>query len=515
MSRSNDSVAYRRKPRFWRWILGLSLVLGILAWSAPIIVSRTELKNQVVPLLLPELAGDIQFDSAQLNWLTPIQLNGLIVRDADGNQLLAATSVRSERSLLNLLLHLDDLGRISLQSPHAQLVVDQQHSNFDSLLASVGAFDDAPRPDDDETVTGFVLEIVDGRLDIHDRFADSRSSVSGLQMHLRIPHIRRDTVALTLSAIASPMEAGTTGGQVDVEFRWQPPGKVDARNLGAGSVKIVTQQFPAATMEPVFSYVGSNFRTRGNLTGTVESQWEPSGQGPQLNAQADVDVVDARLSAPELLGQEDLQSKRLKVTVDGTANSGHLHLTEMTLTSDFGNVQATGSLPLEELFVDDFAHSFGTWRSGHELKATGRFDLRQIAASLPRTLHLRQDTAIVGGELTFDLESRALNAASRGISGTLKSQNIVASTNGKTVAWQRPLESSFRIQSNQHGWIVDQFVCQSDFFRSASFGHAASWHPESQRRPRSAGCPVVAILRFGQSSIGREIGSHGDMVDQR
>ena len=78
----------------------LLLLLAILGYFAPLIVARTGLWKQILAAAAPEIAKQIDAKSLQLNWLSPIEIRGLVVRDAAGQPLAEVPLIKSHKPLL-------------------------------------------------------------------------------------------------------------------------------------------------------------------------------------------------------------------------------------------------------------------------------------------------------------------------------------------------------------------------------------------------------------------------------
>src|SRR5262245_57260557 len=68
-------------------LLVVAILLGLLLFFAPNLVSGTGLWKTLVRVAAPEIAPQIDIKSLQLSWLAPIELRGLAVRDLEGQPL--------------------------------------------------------------------------------------------------------------------------------------------------------------------------------------------------------------------------------------------------------------------------------------------------------------------------------------------------------------------------------------------------------------------------------------------
>ena len=470
-SAPETAVAFRRDRRFIRWIVGCLLLVAIAVFFLPVVIAKTELRNRILPWCLPELAAKVEIGQAHLSWLSPIKLQNVNVRAPDGEMLLVASTVKSSRTLLDIARNSSDVGRIQVVQPQAILVLDESGTNLDELLDSLMTVDDDEPIDDASSGTAFELEIVNGRIELQDKVTQDQCLLSPTNLVLAIPTSTADPVLLECAATAQHLNQT---GEVTINFSWQQPDTISAHDLGSGAAKVKTSQFPVAALAPALRRMHTDIVANGDLTGTIECNWRQSAHGPELGMLGHVNLENARLTSPSLLGPDVLASEHITLDVEGDVADGSVHISNLASRSTFGQLELKGELPLEELFSTQLAEDFVSWKSKHTLTAVCDVDLREIASSLTHTLRIRKDTSIIGGTVQLNLESRPSNQKTRLISGRIASQDIVATTGTKTVSWQQPLETEFRLQSNMHGWILDSLNAQSDFFEAQGSGSLAA-----------------------------------------
>ena len=109
------------------------LVLLALVGLAPQIVMRTSLRNQLPALLMAELPPGVVIGSASVGWLSPMQLNDVVIPDDQGRPSLTLQHVTLSRSLWELAQSTDDLGAIVVEKPVLKVYVDGGVSNYDQF----------------------------------------------------------------------------------------------------------------------------------------------------------------------------------------------------------------------------------------------------------------------------------------------------------------------------------------------------------------------------------------------
>ena len=111
-------------------MLGLVALVGL----APQIVMLTSLRNQLPALLLAELPPGVVIGSASVGWVSPMQLNDVVIPDDQGRPSLTLPHVTLSRSLWELVQTTDDLGKIVVEKPVLKVYLDGGVSNYDQFM---------------------------------------------------------------------------------------------------------------------------------------------------------------------------------------------------------------------------------------------------------------------------------------------------------------------------------------------------------------------------------------------
>jgi len=160
-----------------RW-LGLRLLvafvlLAVLVFCAPLIVGGMGLWKTILATAAPPLAKQITAGSIELSWLSPIEIRGLAVRDADGQPLAEITRIRSHKTLLALAAGYPDLGTFAVEEPRVKLVLRPDGSNVEDLLAKLPKSESSNKPGKPSNV-GVGLALTKGMVDLDDQVAGRR-----------------------------------------------------------------------------------------------------------------------------------------------------------------------------------------------------------------------------------------------------------------------------------------------------------------------------------------------------
>ena len=124
------------RPRRWPVrLLFVFVTLLVVVWAAPIIATWTPLLAALCSKADAYIDGSVRVSSASLGWFSPVVLYNVEVRDAADQTIAQIPKLESERSLVQLLLHRDDLGAFRADKPLIDLTFVGNESNLEKLLA--------------------------------------------------------------------------------------------------------------------------------------------------------------------------------------------------------------------------------------------------------------------------------------------------------------------------------------------------------------------------------------------
>ena len=271
-----------------------------------------------------------------------------------------------------------------------------------------------------------------------------------------------------------------TACQVTV-YNGPPGGQMVAQNSGA--LELTAQVDPGS---PVLSgrSIASTIRTNGlplSIAGPVLQRFlgptETDGMlTADLNAAIDTatgeaqvafkqaDVTNLIVSAPELIGADELRIKNVTAAGNLTADPSRVTADQFQVVSDFANVSANGTLDLNHLagLVESSGAAENVALLNTPFQLAGEIDLAGVAATLPGTLHLHDGLKIESGSVNFQAASR-VESDIRRLIVNVDTANLVAQDQGKPIIWQKPLRLVGSIREATNGLMLEEVLVESDF----------------------------------------------------
>ena len=122
-----------KRRRWWLW--GTLATLAVIVWLLPGIVVHTPLLHWILGKATADLNGSVTVDSASLGWLSPVAVEGVEVKDAKGEPCCRCRAWPAIGRWLAIVCNYTNLGQFTLDGPKLSLVLRDDGSNLEDLLA--------------------------------------------------------------------------------------------------------------------------------------------------------------------------------------------------------------------------------------------------------------------------------------------------------------------------------------------------------------------------------------------
>lgn len=449
-ARSIRAGSIRRK--LLKLLVLLVIVIGVL----PIIVAKTPLRHVLLSLALPGDAVNVTIGDASLNWIGTPSLSAVDVRDASGDTLLAAESIRIDRTPLNLAMNANDLGTIEIVRPTIRLKVRPDGSNLEDainkLLVKFSSASTKPTAETGATPTpAAVIQLVEGTILIDD-VATAR--------HWRVQNVNVQFDTRVMAGSGN----GTFNGDITVSDRGGVPMPAGRFTLSikpgdGGNVQLTfrADQIALAIAEPWLRRYATGSELSGTLNGEATAAWSANQRAlpNDLTSVGSLSIDRLDTTSPALLGDR-IRLARLELPWRLTAQPGALVVQDLQLRSDVGQVALRGRLD-------------PTARARHDLELRGSVDVAKLAAMLPRALRIRKDTRIESGTVEI---AGGFKPGPDGetITGSVTTSQLAATNAGKPLQWDQPVSADFAISRTGGVIALDSLRCDSKFLRVEAKG---------------------------------------------
>ena len=199
-------------------------MLAALLWCLPLVISSRAVWPQVAARFTANWGATYTDQAVSLHWLSPVSLHGVRIEAPDGELLAAVDTLRTEQTLLSLLIHGNDFGALHLQHPQIYLQLHSGGSNLEQLLSAYleqESTSAGPVRGKIHVVDGLLKVSVPTRQDIpQTRYTDINGVIA-----LNTERVGQGSVELNSCRVLSDSQpADTPDGSWKATLAWHPAG---------------------------------------------------------------------------------------------------------------------------------------------------------------------------------------------------------------------------------------------------------------------------------------------------
>lgn len=458
LSRKNARRSHKKR----RWPIAV-VVLGlgvVLVWLAPVIVAHTALKQKIVSAALSDFEGSVSIGAASLGWLSPVSARDIAAFDGEGEPLAKVKSLRSEKSLLGLLSDKNRLGVFHIDQPSVHLALREDGSNWEDALASY------TNRESEGSLEEFQLQIVGGAVEVRNDALGGQWRVEDLNAEMSFLKDSPEPIRARVTANIAAND--TAPGKVSADLLWKTS-ESSEQSSGAGQVAVRVESLQLKPLATAARRWIGDLDLQGTLTCDTFYQWDEKDERKriQIDRLQGQNIVARASGWP---GEDRLQTARLNCRGQFEANASRWRVSGLTLDTDFGNLQANGSVPADSVASGRIWSDMLSVLQKEEVQVTGEVDAARLARMLPSTLNIRSDTQIESGKLELSLASQS--AETPNFTATLKAKDLSALASDRRIVWE-PVVLTADFRQTKDGPVIDQLMCSSNFLNIRGKGTLA------------------------------------------
>ncbi|MBD3675137.1 MAG: hypothetical protein HUJ26_16590 [Planctomycetaceae bacterium] len=440
-SSKRTRTARRKRRRFLKFMIYFALLLAAAIAAAPEIIARTSLRNTLIHRFSPEYEGRVVLGATSLGWLKPISLQQLKLRHLDGETWAVFNDLKSEYTLLDLILEPSQLGHWSASQCDVTVHCEPGMTDVERWLLEVSQEQQADRPSNVSFSADSML------LTLKSTAQESRFQIADFeyrQTETREVGIAGEASVLTEIADSAP-------GSLDL--------KLDVTDQS--EAVLTTSAFPLESLGPLYVRLG----LLKPVSGTLEGSWKLTGGSQGMFA------LDGRGTARDFsIGKPDapqfsVESLNLDLAAD-QSESGWT-VSRLQGQTDFGEMTLDGTVSLPSSWKQEAALETLLDQS---FAVTGNVSLKSLAEHFPGLITLQQEVELQQGSSSFRVESRP-EAETPRLTAQLNVSNIVAKTPERAISWSTPLTAQATLLRPDQQWTIEQLDVESKAVRLTGRGN--------------------------------------------
>ncbi len=504
-SRQTEATRPPAKPRRrWGWyFLFLFMLATTLLFFAPNIVSQTALKEVLLQRATRGYPLTLNVGKLHLSWFSPIVVGDVSLADERGEALARVTTIQTHRTLLAIASDWQHIGRILVDQPVVNLQLHENGSNWETFIASL-----PPSTSKSETAMDVVVEVVNGTVEINDTANRQTWQLGEINALADVPGSPFQVHGTKLQCVIDL--DGKRVGNVQVEGAWQAEDDTHDSPMARGYVTLASQNLPLEIADLGLRRAGQAVQLGGQLTCNCRYEWTNGGKSQKAAIQ-ELTATQFLLRAPQWLNQDEFQTSSLVMAGEVTIENGVYHFQKLKIDSDMLVAEADGVLALSGVPVGN--PSWIQWLH-QDCNIRGEIDLPQLARTLPRTLHLRDDTRVASGTVTVSLASSSENGA-RNWQGVLESTQLVASAGGHHLKWDKPIRVALIATDQGSGPTIQELTCKSSFLDLQASGSLDQGSLKASANLDQLVAEIGKLVEFGDLRLAGQLAADLDwQVDQ-
>jgi hypothetical protein len=209
----------------------------------------------------------------------------------------------------------------------------------------------------------------------------------------------------------------------------------------------------------------------GVLAGQGAATWTTGASPiPTDVTSAGLLTIDRFEASAPILNGDRVRLARVELPWQIAAQPARLAIQDLQLRCDAARVGVRGSLDTTSVLQSpSLAMLISSPIAQHHLEMRGSLDLAKLAAMLPKTLRIREDTKITSGALDIAGQFQPAGAGQR-LAASLRTSQLAATSAGRALAWERPVNAELQLTRSNNELRLDSLVCESDFLEVAANG---------------------------------------------
>jgi len=434
-------------PRKWLWrLIAIGLASVVLIYFVPFIIAKTPLLDWAVRKGLSDLHGTVQISDASLGWFSPVELRGVAVREDDGQTVAEIGAVRSDRTLLSLMLDSTNVGDWKIDNAIVHLTWRGKSSNIEAVFDKYFYGPSTPT----ETGTAYRMHAPAAKAIVTDADTGRKWTVEPVDLTVAAQRDRRQPLSIVARGpVTEPKEHGVLA--LDIGISRTTP----STPFGV-TTKVEAERGPLAAVNALVRRFQTGVHVDGKVSGSVDVKYvEEKQESVQVSGQAQ--ASDFSLDAPQYL-DETLIIKNLRLPLNLEFEGDRLKVASLNLQTDIGDASASGEFDLSK------GISSALQRAGSKISVD--VDLAGLAKLLPRTLHFRNDVRLTSGRLHAIVAS---TADANGVlwDGRITTSDLQGLRGNQVISWKQPLTVTLAARAKADSLPeIERLQCVSDFLQA-------------------------------------------------
>lgn len=483
---SSQQKPKKQRGSTGRIILVLLIGLCVLIWFAPMIVSRTSLKNSILPLILKRYPGEITTGEVSLDWTQPAVFQNVALKDFEGRDVVLIREIKTQKTIWELIRNRDNVGDVQIDGVTSLTYINEQGlANRDLFTAILNKGtkehpEGIPGQEDTESEgSQQALQLNISNLDLYVVNAESEKTpyLTGMEVTVIRPELRTEPVLVEGSWQQSAADNEEIVNPAEIAFTASimKSDKDKKEKSRSGTLKFKTRFFDLNQLTPLMSALSPEAQLSGISNSNLEVKWSGTKEEPRFAVKGDWEAAPFNFSTPEWIGNDQIETELAKGNIDALAADGVIYFKEIHAHSQLGNVTLKGSLNWNDLQNEDKREKLAGFLNSR-MHLSGNLDLAEAARQLPETIHLKPGMQITSGNVDFQISNYDPDQPGESADTiwlvSLKSSDLTGRNQRRAIRWEQPISLMMKVLQEPTSYEILSLKCESDFLELSGTGNA-------------------------------------------
>ncbi|MGD1042482.1 MAG: hypothetical protein ABR913_05395 [Sedimentisphaerales bacterium] len=474
----------------------LLLLIVLVAFVVPAYVSSDSARKLILSKANASGAGAIDFAKLSMSWFKGISVSNISFKNADQGVSVAVKGVSTMPDYGAMLTGNLSFGETVIDGPKVEIDVDKMKQSASAAAAKPAAKGNA-KSSAGVPIKKIDLVVRDGDIKIKDSRGSVEISKINSAVNLRPPG-EKTTLEMGAS-IAGQGMTSTVNAKGDVN-----PGSNWDFKKASGNMAVEVNNLNLSQLESILAIAGIDMGAKGIVSAHLKGELK---QGVIESVGVDVTGSGLEITAPQLKGDK-IKTGMLNVAVKMSQQGNLVNVEKMSVATDWLKAEANGTAPMNMASVSEFMKP----DSKYELKANLECNLPAVAAMLPNTLGLKEQTKLTGGKLLGSVQTLS-EAGAKKLAGQVSIEGLAGMVEGKPISLSEPIQAQAKITAEGDQIKFEKVGVSSAFATVNCTGTMETFNYDAQIDLAKLADELGQFADLGKYKLAGQVASKGQITN--
>jgi hypothetical protein len=480
-------------------VILLLLVIVLVVFIVPAYVSSESGRKLILSKANATGAGAIDFAKLSMSWFKGISVTNISFKNADQGLSVAVKGVSTMPNYGAMLTGSLSFGETIIDEPRIEIDVDKMKQ---AAAVQKPAVPKPPAKGKEAASSGVPIKKIDLIVKDGDiKIKDKRGTVEVSKINTKVallPPGQKTTLQFGANIVGpDTVSTVSASGEVKPGRNWDMKKTsidlaVDINNLGLSS------------FESLLAIAGIDVNAKGVISADVKANIQ---NGAVQKIDSNIKGSNLEITAPQLKG-DTIKTAALNGQVQINASGNLVNVEKFALSTDWLKMDANGTAPMSLATISGFLKK----GSKNELNVNLECDLPAVAAMLPKTLNLKEQTKLTGGKLVGSIQT--INEMGiKMLAGEISIEGLAGVMEGKPISLSEPIQVQAKISAENENIRFEKVSVSSSFANINCSGSTETFNYEAQTNLAKLSSELGQFADLSKYKLGAEVAAKGQITN--